>query len=254
MILSMNSSLAANYKSRSQMARIVSEDWGASHLYCSVCDSNQITQSPANSRAVDFVCPHCKASYQLKSRMIWNDRKILDAGYQAMMDAIRSDRTPNLLVMHYSQDWKVQNLLLVPSFFFTASSIEKRNPLRLTARRAGYVGCNILLSAIAPEGKLLLVSNGVPTDAKNVHSQYQQVRPLSQISVKLRGWVLDVLRIVSSFGKHPFSLQDVYSYEAQLAALHPNNQNIQAKIRQQLQILRDLNMLDFLGRGKYALK
>jgi type II restriction enzyme len=32
---------------------------------------------------------------------------------------------------------------------------------------------------------------------------------------------------------------------------YPNNNNIQAKIRQQLQILRDKGYLKFTGRGKY---
>ena len=39
--------------------------------------------------------------------------------------------------------------------------------------------------------------------------------------------------------------------ENYLKLKHPNNNNIQAKIRQQLQILRDKNFLKFTTRGKY---
>ena len=203
--------------------------------------------------AIDFVCPHCHQNYQLKSRATWSERKVLDAGYEAMMTAVQSDAAPNLLVMQYSPTWKVSNLLLVPHFFFTPSAIEKRRPLSLKARRAGYVGCNILLSAIAPEGKLRIVSNGTLTDAVTVRQQYQQVRPLSQLNIESRGWTLDVLNAVSSFGQKPFELAEVYGFEAHLADLHPDNYHVRDKIRQQLQVLRDLGLMRFLGRGRYVL-
>lgn len=169
------------------------------------------------------------------------------------MKAVRSDKVPNLLVMQYSASWLVNNLLLVPSFFFSPSSIEKRNPLSANSRRPGYVGCSILLSAIAPEGKLRLVADGTPVDAASVRQQYQQVRPLSQLNVKMRGWALDVLNIVSQFGKRPFYLNEVYAFEARLAVLHPQNNRIREKIRQQLQFLRKLGLLQFLSPGKYVL-
>ena len=253
MLLSLDANVAVGYKSKSQIARRISEQWGLDNLYCSACDSNQLTQSPNNTPAIDFVCPQCQQSYQLKSSSKWNEQKIMDAGYEAMMKAINSNATPNLLVMQYSVNWQVDNLLLVPSFFFSPSSIEKRNPLGPNARRAGWVGCNILLSTIAPEGKLRLVHDGSPAPATTVRQQYQQLRPLSQLNVKSRGWTLDVLNIISRFRNRPFELNEVYQFEAQFAALHPENHRIREKIRQQLQVLRDLNLLQFLGRGTYLL-
>lgn len=253
MLLTLDSSLAAGYKSQSQVARRVSEQWGLHNLYCSACDSNHLTQSPNNTPAIDFICPLCEQSYQLKSSSKWNEQKVMDAGYAAMIKAVQSDAVPNLLVMQYSADWQVNNLLLVPSFFFSSSAIEKRKPLGPNARRAGWVGCNILLDAIAPEGKLRLVTDGLVSPAYDVRQQYQQIRPLSQIRVTRRGWTLDVLNVVSQFGSRPFNLSEVYSFESHFAALHPENHNVQAKIRQQLQELRDLGLLAFLSAGKYTL-
>ena len=40
-------------------------------------------------------------------------------------------------------------------------------------------------------------------------------------------------------------------FENNLQLMHPNNHNIQAKIRQQLQRLRDANFIEFLGDGNY---
>lgn len=251
MLLTLDTSIAANYNSKSQIARRVTEKWGEDNLYCSACDSNRLAQSPNNTPAIDFVCPQCQETYQLKSRATWSERKVADADYQKMIDAVSSDATPNLLVMQYSPTWQVSKLLLVPSFFFSSSSIEKRNPLGPTARRAGWVGCNILLSAIAPEGKLRLVHDGTPAAATTVRQQYQALRPLSQINVSSRGWTLDVLNVVSQFRNRAFELSEVYAYEAHFSALHPDNHRIREKIRQQLQVLRDLNLLQFLGQGTY---
>ncbi|HKW64795.1 MAG TPA: hypothetical protein VJN89_19735 [Candidatus Acidoferrum sp.] len=69
-----------------------------------------------------------------------------------------------------------------------------------------------------------------------------------------RGWTLDVLQVVQSLKKSEFSLQDVYAHADALARLHPANRHVHPKIRQQLQVLRDLGLLDFLGGGDYRLR
>jgi type II restriction enzyme len=253
LLLTLDTSIAANYNSKSQIARRVTEKWGEDNLYCPACDSNRLTQSPNNTPAIDFVCPQCQQSFQLKSRATWSERKVADADYRKMMDAVLSDATPNLLIMQYSATWHVKRLLLVPAFFFAASAVEKRAPLGPNTKRAGWVGCNILLSSIAPEGKLHLVKDGLVSDASQIRQQYQALRPLSQFDVTKRGWTLDVLNVVSQFRGRPFELSEVYAYEAHFSALHPDNHRVRDKIRQQLQVLRDLNLLQFLGQGRYLL-
>ncbi len=171
-----------------------------------------------------------------------------------MIAAIRADATPNLLVMQYSPDWKVRNLLLIPSFFFTESAIEKRRPLAPTARRAGWVGCNILLRAIAEDGKLRLVRDYVGIAPELVRSQYQRIRELARLAPEVRGWTLDVLRAVRNLKQQSFTLAQVYQSEPELALLHPQNQNVRAKIRQQLQVLRDLGFIRFHSRGCYSMR
>lgn len=170
-----------------------------------------------------------------------------------MLAAIRGDRNPNLLVLQYTREWMVKNLLIIPSFFFVESCIEKRKPLAMTARRAGWIGCNVLLSAVAPEGKLRIVADSRAEDQRVVRSQYARLRPISGLSVELRGWTLDVLRVLRALPQTTFTLADVYAHENKLAALHPSNRNIRPKIRQQLQVLRDLELLEFVGRGRYSL-
>jgi type II restriction enzyme len=145
--------LASKYKAGPQIARVLSVDWCSRELYCPACDSDRLTGSKPNNPAVDFQCAKCQQPFQLKSLRNWNPRKVVDAGYEAMLRAIRADRTPHLLLLQYSSTWLIQNLLLVPRMLFSKSIIEKRNPLGPDARRAGWIGCNILVGEIPPTGK-----------------------------------------------------------------------------------------------------
>ena len=70
---------------------------------------------------------------------------------------------------------------------------------------------------------------------------------------ELRGWLLDVLKCIELLNKKEFALNEVYSFEKYLKTKHPKNNNIQAKIRQQLQMLRDYGYLAFTKRGQYIL-
>ncbi len=69
--------------------------------------------------------------------------------------------------------------------------------------------------------------------------------------VESKGWILDVMRCIELIREKEFSLTDIYKFEGVLAKQHPNNRHIRDKIRQQLQLLRDKEYLEFSGRGKY---
>jgi type II restriction enzyme len=253
MDLQCDTRIAHSYKSGSQVARVVTETWCLNNLYCPACPATEIHPTPPNTRGVDFRCTRCAQTFQLKSGTKWNVQKIVDAAYAAMLAAIRSDTAPNLLLLNYASNWCIENLLLVPHYFFTESTIEKRKPLGATARRAGWIGCNILLSKIPPEGRIHIVTGGIVRPPKEVRKNFQRVQVLGKISPQLRGWTVDVLNIVRALGTSRFSLEDVYQHENELQGLHPANRHVRPKIRQQLQILRDLGFLRFLGIGKYEL-
>ena len=93
----------------------------------------------------------------------------------------------------------------------------------------------------------------MPQTSQQVRVSYNRLRPLEKLQVEKRGWTLDVLQVVQSLGKMEFTLADVYGHAGSLAKLHPNNRHVRDKIRQQLQVLRDLGLLEFLGGGSYRL-
>lgn len=243
------------YKSASQRARVATEVWAGANLYCPNCTANRLRPSATNTPAVDYLCTRCDAPFQLKSQRRRFARRITDAAYVAMRHAIEEDRTPNLFVLHYEPvRWRVCNVVLVPSFAFTLSVLERRKPLGPNARRAGWVGCNILLANIPFDAKITVVLDGVPMSPTGVRRQYESLRPLAGLSVEKRGWTLDVLNVVRLLDKTEFSLAEVYAFEQKLGELHPANRFIRDKIRQQLQVLRDLGFVEFLGRGNYRLR
>ena len=160
-----------------------------------------------------------------------------------------------VLALHYEpEQWSVRNLILVPRFSYTLSVIKKRNPLSPAADRHGWVGCSILLGDIPTEVKIPLITDGTIQRPTEVRSRYGKLLKLGKMSLEARGWTLDVLKVVHSLGKTEFSLRDVYEFERELSRLHPSNRNVQPKIRQQLQVLRDMGLIKFLAPGSYRLK
>ena len=101
--------------------------------------------------------------------------------------------------------------------------------------------------------RISVVSEGTPHTPREVRDSYNRLRPLEKLNVEKRGWTLDVLQVVQSLGKMDFTLADVYERAGDLAKLHPKNAHVRPKIRQQLQVLRDLGLLDFLGSGSYRM-
>lgn len=254
MRLDMPVHIAANYRSAAQRARVVSELWGSENLYCPCCPAEALDSSPPNTKAIDFSCGSCDSLFQLKSGQAKLGARVVDGAFSAMEQAILADRTPNLLMLQYELNlWKVRNLVLLPHFAFTTSCLEKRSPLKATARRAGWIGCNILVSRIPADLHIRIVNSGVPVEASEVREQYVSVSGLAEISPIQRGWTVDVLNILRRLGARHFTLADVYAHESELMVLHPNNQHIRDKIRQQLQRLRDLGFVRFLGSGSYEL-
>ena len=248
--------LGSGYKSGNQQARVISESWCANNLYCPACPSPRLKDLPRNAKAVDFICERCSSPYQLKSAKTPLGTKVLDSAYSVMIDRIERGTMPHLLVMRYDATWKISALLLIPGFFFTRSAIQKRNALSATAQRAGYVGCNILLGHIPPSGRIPIIEDCKTVPPEKVRKAFRSLDDLKDIKPgrEARGWTLDVLRVVESLGKKEFTLADVYAYERELQKLHPDNRYVRDKIRQQLQVLRDIGRVDFLGSGSYSLR
>lgn len=156
-----NRELSLNYQSSAQKARRVSEDWVARNSYCLACRSDALTQTTPNTKSRDFICSHCNHAYELKSKCGSFGSKVLDGAYGAMIETIQANRTPTFLLLEYSPDWSIDCLTAIHHSLITEKSIIARKPLSAGARRAGWVGCNIVMPSIASDGKIHLVRDGL---------------------------------------------------------------------------------------------
>ncbi len=241
----------AIYSSRSQLARIMSETWIEQNMYCPRCGNIFLQKQKNNTPVSDFICPNCKNEYELKSRSKFFGSKIVDGSYEKMIEKINTNNNVDFFFMHYSmQTKKILNFIFVPNYFFTPEIIEMRKPLSQSAKRAAWVGCNILFSEIPVQGQISIISNGVITPKSSILKKVENGNLLNFQNVSARGWIFEVLKCVNMLNQK-FTLDDLYSFETKLAQKFPYNNTIKAKIRQQLQFLRDKGYIRFLGKGKY---
>ena len=246
---------ADKYKSSSQKARVLSEAWVLKQIYCPSCGDG-IYDYDNNKPVADFYCKKCSEDFELKSKRGKIGKKVSAGAYSQMIKRISSMEKPNFFFMGYlASIWSVNDFFVVPKHFFVSEIIEERKPLAESARRAGWVGSNILFSKIPKAGQIFYIENGSEVAKKDVLEKWQKTAFLKKIKKPdSKGWILDIMNCIDALNKKDFTLEDVYAFEHDLALLHPNNKNIKPKIRQQLQFLRDKGYLEFIEAGKYRLK
>ena len=246
--------MALNYKSSSQKVRVISEKWYDENMYCPACPSENLEQKPPNEKVIDFICPKCDERFQMKSMGHEFRFRVMNSAYEPKIKSIKMGTSPNYVFMQYNKkDMRVHNLIIVPKHFITPRIIEKRKPLGPKARRAGWVGSNILLGYLPKDARIDIIRNGFIIPKNDVRYFWQQFSFLKEMTLQSRGWITDILICVRKLGKKEFTLVDMYDYEDLLTDLHPKNKNIRPKIRQQMQILRDKGFIEFMGKGKYKI-
>jgi type II restriction enzyme len=244
----------AHFQSATQKARVTTERWALTWLFCPNCGGQRIDQLANNSKVGDFRCASCAEEYELKSTKGRFGRKVVDGAYGAMRERLAARNNPNFLLLNYDPaSLSATDLMVIPKHFFVPDIIEERKPLAATARRAGWIGCNIVLGRVPASGRIFLLKDRVPVSRAAVREQWRRTLFLRDAGLEARGWLIDVMKAVERIGRVTFTLDEVYAEEARLQALYPNNRNVRAKIRQQLQVLRDRGYLEFSGGGAYRL-
>lgn len=245
----------ARYVSQAQSARVITESWVQQQVYCPNCGALNIEKYPNNRPVADFFCSRCREDYELKSQKTRFAKKVNDGAFRSMCARLAANDNPNLFLLNYDLGRRsVTNLFVVPKQFFIREIIEERKPLPPTARRAGWIGCNILLKEIPESGKVYYYRNGEEVPKDLVLAKWQQTLFLRGANTESKGWLIEVMKCVESIGHPDFDLDDVYGFESHLSDIYPDNRNVKPKIRQQLQVLRDQGYLEFLGNGHYRLK
>lgn len=244
---------AKQYKNNSQKIRVITELWTKENIFCPNC-GNFIYEYPNNNPVGDFYCKKCSEDFELKSKRGKMGKKVGAGAYSKMVERVNSKNKPNFFFLSYIENYFVNDFFAVPKYFFIPDIIEKRKALSENAKRANWVGSNILFFKIPDAGKIYYVENGKEFSEKDILKKWHKTAFMKKITkADAKGWILDIMNCIESFGKKEFSLQDIYNFESNLKVLHPENKHIKPKIRQQLQFLRDKGYLKFLGDGKYKL-
>jgi type II restriction enzyme len=251
MNLNFNTKLANGYSSNSQIARILTENWVKENSYCPCCGNLPLNEFENNRPVADFYCNSCSEEFELKSKNGNLTNTITDGAYSTMIERINSNKNPNFFFLTYTKKWTVNDFLIIPKQFFTPEIIIKRKPLAETARRAGWIGCNIDISKVAEAGRVFLVKQEKILNKSEVKDTFNKTLFLRDKGYEAKGWILDVLQSIDSINKNNFTLDEVYQFESKLKQKYPNNNFIKDKIRQQLQILRDKGIIEFTSRGNY---
>ncbi|GIZ08119.1 DpnI domain-containing protein [Flavobacterium sp. UMI-01] len=243
---------AEGYSSKSQIARVLTENWVKENSYCPCCGALPIIEYSNNRPVADFYCSVCAEEFELKSKNGNLGRIINDGAYETMISRITSNTNPNFFFLSYNKSFAVENFLVIPKHFFTPEIIIKRNPLKDTAKRAGWIGCTIDISKVPESGRIFIVENSRIIEQDKVNIKLQRTDFLKSKSLDARGWILDVLNCVEDIKKPTFTIDELYAFENKLKIKYPNNNHIKDKIRQQLQFLRDKGLIEFNGRGNYT--
>jgi len=242
--------LAKEYKSKSQIARVVTEAWVISNITCPNCGSS-LRKYPANEKSKDVFCPSCGNDFQIKSSKNKFSKRITGAEYNTTLHSVKIGENPSFMLLHYDENsMRVVDFMLIHNSFITSEIIIPRKPLSKKARRAGWQGCLIEIDKIPSIAKIFVIKDGIVYNWNNIVNKWKISSNVRQFSVQNRGWVSIILSFIDRL-PDTFTLSQLYNFENELKTLYPKNHNIRAKIRQQLQIIRDLGLIKFVERGKY---
>lgn len=169
---------ALHYDNESQRIRDSTEVWAAENLYCANC-GGPLDLSPANTKTKDFDCARCGESFQLKSMSRPIAGTVLGASYLTTRRSIEEGSHPSIIVLSYDRtSLKVHDVQIVHRAGISSTCIRPRKPLRATAGRAGWQGCDWLLGQLPPSAKIDVVQNGTEVPKKEVMKRWRETADL----------------------------------------------------------------------------
>ena len=253
MLLNLNSTLANNYNSNSQKIRVLTESWDLNNIFCPSC-GEKISEYENNRPVADFYCNSCKEDYELKSKNAKSlGNSIADGQYNIMIDKITNNTNPHFFFLNYEKsNYEIINFVAVPKYLFMPDMIIPRN--KGLKNRPNYIMCNMNISTIPESGKIFFIKEKKIEEKSKVIDNWNKTKFLNNTKLNQKGWLIDIMFCIEKIKKQDFTLQELYSFVPYLKTKYPNNNFIEDKIRQQLQILRDKNYLSFEARGKYKIK
>lgn len=125
---SFNASLAKQYVSKSQIARVLTESWTEENMYCPVCGFSHVSKFLTIELQLTFIVPIVKVNLSKKQkRFHW--LQIADGAYATFIERICSNNNPDFFVMSYSiSKMSIESMYFIPKHFLFLKQLKKESP------------------------------------------------------------------------------------------------------------------------------
>jgi type II restriction enzyme len=146
-----------NWKSESRIVGEACEYYIKSNIKCVRCNDNNFEKCKTNEQSKDLICISCNQKFQVKAKSatqkqvnhIKNKNKFKTIGgeYSTTLKNI-NEQIDYFIILYEKQTYKIINILYIKNENINSDCIIPRKPLSITAKRAGWQGCNILFDNI----------------------------------------------------------------------------------------------------------
>ena len=146
-----------NWKSESRIVGEACEYYIKNNVNCVRCCSNNFEKCKTNEQSKDLICINCHQKFQIKAKSATqkkvnhiknkNTFKTIGGEYLTTLKNI-NEEIDYLIVLYEKKSYKIINILYIKHENIKPDCIIPRTPLSITAKRAGWQGCNIIFNHI----------------------------------------------------------------------------------------------------------
>jgi len=229
--------------------KVWSEGWAAERA-CPYCVSTSLILVDEPAR--DLLCTACGEYYELKATRnaaALRSRAGSFAAYQARFD---SD-PPNLLLLTYAYDGRdhvARGLRVVPRTLVDGGLLEASAASTLHTGRVVRL-CSLLIGQVPVLARIPVLVEGCDVLASSVAGELRRWQSLTPCSGSQ--WHREVLRIIGWLNKPSFSRTELLQFRPWLERCFPDASTPSQTLSRVLQELRDVRVIEFVGRGEYRL-
>ena len=144
-----------NWHNESRIVGEACEEYIKNNIKCVRCKNNNFGKYNTNEKSKDLFCLDCSQKYQIKAKcvtqkqlnniIIKNQFKTIGGEYSTTINNV-DENIDYLIVLYEKTSYQIKNILYIKNEYINTECIIPRKPLSLTAKRAGWQGCNIIFN------------------------------------------------------------------------------------------------------------
>jgi type II restriction enzyme len=146
-----------NWKSESKIVGEACEYYIKNNINCVRCNNINYEKCKTNEQSIDLICKSCDQNIQIKAKSTTqtqvnnikntNSFKTIGGEYSTTLKNV-DKRIDYFIILYEKQSYRIINILYIKNENINSDCILPRKPLSITAKRAGWQGCNIVFNNI----------------------------------------------------------------------------------------------------------